>query len=391
MQAYTLTVSKFNNIVRDIFNSEELLHNIKIVGEVFGMSNSKSAVYFSVKDEESSLPCVCFYGDILSNIKEGDMVVLTGSPNFYAKSGRFNFVVSKVEPVGVGLLFQQFLELKEKLEKEGLFDESHKKPLPKDIRRIGVVTSKDGAVIQDIKNVTWRRNPGVDIVLFNTKVQGNDAEKEIAEGIRFFSDYQGVDVVVVARGGGSLEDLSAYNTEIVARAAYECKKPLVSAVGHETDFSIVDFVADLRAPTPSAAAELLTKDILLSKNTFRRELTRLSIGMENFLNDKLLQFSNDKNNFLALAEDFLFEKHSKLEKLSQKLSKKLDDFVTQANFGLKLKIASLEKLNPLDILSMGYAKIEQDDAPIGKKSELSLEKSIDINFVDGKITIVPKK
>jgi len=391
MQAYTLTVSKFNNIVRDIFNSEELLHNIKIVGEVFGMSNSKSAVYFSVKDEESSLPCVCFYGDILSNIKEGDMVVLTGSPNFYAKSGRFNFVVSKVEPVGVGLLFQQFLELKEKLEKEGLFDESHKKPLPKDIRRIGVVTSKDGAVIQDIKNVTWRRNPGVDIVLFNTKVQGNDAEKEIAEGIRFFSDYQGVDVVVVARGGGSLEDLSAYNTEIVARAAYECKKPLVSAVGHETDFSIVDFVADLRAPTPSAAAELLTKDILLSKNTFRRELTRLSIGMENFLNDKLLQFSNDKNNFLALAEDFLFEKQSKLEKLSQKLSKKLDDFVTQANFGLKLKIASLEKLNPLDILSMGYAKIEQDDTPIGKMSELSLEKPIDINFVDGKITIVPKK
>jgi len=391
MQAYTLTVSKFNNIVRDIFNSEELLHNIKIVGEVFGMSNSKGAVYFSVKDEESSLPCVCFYGDILSNIKEGDMVVLTGSPNFYAKSGRFNFVVSKVEPVGVGLLFQQFLELKEKLEKEGLFDESHKKPLPKDIKRIGVVTSKDGAVIQDIKNVTWRRNPGVDIVLFNTKVQGNDAEKEIAEGIRFFSDYQGVDVVVVARGGGSLEDLSAYNTEIVARAAYECKKPLVSAVGHETDFSIVDFVADLRAPTPSAAAELLTKDILLSKNTFRRELTRLSIGMENFLNDKLLQFSNDKNNFLALAEDFLLEKQSKLEKLSQKLSKKLDDFVTQANFGLKLKIASLEKLNPLDILSMGYAKIEQDDTPIGKMSELSLEKPIDINFVDGKITIVPKK
>lgn len=391
MQAYTLSVSKFNNIVRDIFNSEELLHNIKIVGEVFGMSNSKSAVYFSVKDEESSLPCVYFYGDILRDVQEGDMVVLTGSPNFYAKSGRFNFVVSKVEPVGVGLLFQQFMALKEKLEKEGLFDESHKKPLPKDIKRIGVVTSKDGAVIQDIKNVSWRRNPGVDIVLFDTKVQGNDAEKEIAEGIRFFSEYDGVDVVIVARGGGSLEDLSAYNTELVARAAYECKKPLVSAVGHETDFSILDFVADLRAPTPSAAAELLTKDILLSKNTFKRELTRLSIAMENFLNDKLMQFNSDKNNFVMLAEDFVFEKHSKLQKMAQKISNKLDEFVKQADFGIKLKIASLEKLNPLDILSMGYAKIEQENVPIGKIGELSLKKPIDINFVDGKITIVPKQ
>jgi len=164
-QNYTLTVSKFNNYIKDIFNSEELLHNIKIVGEVFGVSVSKSSTYFSIKDEECSLPCVCFYGEMARNLKDGDMVVVTGSPNFYTKSGRFNFVVNKVEPFGLGLLYQRFVEMKEKLEKEGLFAQEHKKELPQNIKRIGVVTSKDGAVIQDIKNVAWRRNKGIDIVL----------------------------------------------------------------------------------------------------------------------------------------------------------------------------------------------------------------------------------
>ncbi len=382
-----ITVSVFNNYVKNVFNSEELLHNIKIVGEVFGISLSKNSCYFSIKDEECSLPCVCFYGDLMRNIKEGDQVVVTGSPNFYAKSGRFNFVVSKIEPYGLGLLYQRFLEMKEKLQNEGLFDESHKKQIPQNIKRIGVVTSKDGAVIQDIKNVSWRRNQAVDIVLYDTKVQGNNAEVEIAQGIEFFSDYENVDVVVVARGGGSLEDLAAYNTELVARATYACKKPIVSAVGHETDFTIIDFVADLRAPTPSAAAELLTKDTKLSQSNLKRELSRISRLLTTFVADKTTYFQTVKNSVLSLTEDFLQDKNAKLNKMILGISNKLSSFLVNADYSLKLKIANLNKLNPLDILAMGYAKIEQDGENIGKLAQLKPEKPFDVNFVDGKITI----
>ena len=384
-QAYTLSVSKFNSIVRDIFNNEELLHNIKIVGEVFGVSLSKSSVYFNIKDEEASLPCVCFYGDIMKNVKEGDMVVVTGSPNFYAKSGRFNFVVNKVEPFGLGLLYQRFLELKAKLESEGLFDQSHKKPMPANIKRIGVVTSKDGAVIQDIKNVTWRRNQAIDIVLYNTKVQGNDAEKEIARGIEFFSDYDGVDVVIVARGGGSLEDLAAYNTEIVARATYACNKPIVSAVGHETDFTIIDFVSDLRAPTPSAAAELLTQDTKTSAMALKKDIARVSRALDQYVADKTMQFSNDKNLLVSLAEDFVGDKKIYLDKLASKIANKAESFASENDYALKLKLAHLNKLNPLDILSLGYAKIEQNQKSVSCKNQLDENAEFEIYFADGQV------
>ncbi len=390
-QVYTLTVSKFNNIIKDIFNSEELLHNIKIVGEVFGISSSKNSIYFSLKDEQSSLPCVCFYGGLLSDISEGDMVVATGSPNFYAKAGKFSFVVNKIEPLGLGLLYQKFQELKIKLEKEGLFEQAHKKPIPQDIKRIGVVTSKDGAVIQDIKNVTWRRNKGIDIVLYDCKVQGNDAEKEIVAGINFFSNYEGVDVVVVARGGGSLEDLSAYNTELVARATYDCQKPIVSAVGHETDFTIIDFVSDMRAPTPSAAAELLSKDTKLSLETLKKDVARLSRSLDIYLADKSMQLNADNQSLLDCFETVVKENKLSLNKMVSKLSNKLHEFLVSEDYNLKLKLAHLNKLNPLDILALGYAKIEQNGKSIAKLSELNNNEAFEINFVDGAVTAVSKE
>ncbi len=387
MNNFTLTVTKFNSIIKDIFNAEELLHNIKIVGEVFGISKAHGVAYFSIKDEESSLPCVCFIADMLQNVKEGDQVVLTGSPNFYVKGGRFNFVVNRLEQSGQGLLFQKFIELKEKLEREGLFDVVHKKPIPSSIKRIGVVTSRDGAVIQDIKNVAWRRNPSIDIVLYHTKVQGIGAEKEIADGINFFSTYNKVDVVVVARGGGSLEDLSAYNTEIVARATYDCQKPIVSAVGHETDFTIIDFVSDLRAPTPSAAAELLTQDSKNLQASLKKDVARLARLLDVYVSEKTLQFAGSKNIILDLIETFLKERVEKLKKITSHISTKLTTFTLDREYQLKLKIASLNKLNPLDILRMGYAKIEQQGKTVGRKTELNISQEFDINFIDGNVTI----
>lgn len=390
-EEYTFTVTKFNNIVKQIFSSEELLHGIQILGEVFGVSKSKSSIYFNIKDEESSLPCVCFYGELLGDIKEGDQVVVTGSPNFYTKSGRFNFVVSKIEPFGLGLLYQRFVEMKDKLEKEGLFDQAHKKLMPKVIKRIGVVTSKDGAVIQDIKNVTWRRDASVDIVLYDCKVQGNDAEKEIVNGINFFSNYDGVDVVVVARGGGSLEDLAAYNTEEVARATYACQKPIVSAVGHEVDFTIIDFVSDLRAPTPSAAAELLTKDTKMSKETLKREVTRIKHCLESYVADKNMTYQTDKSSLLRLCESYLTDHKNSLKRLTSQLSNKLNAFILEEDYKLKLKLATINKLNPLDILRLGYAKIEQDGKPLSNSGEVKIGENLDINFADGKIVAKAEK
>lgn len=387
MQA--ISVTQFNNFVKDIFNNEELLHTVNVVGEVFGVSRAKTAIYFSVKDEQSTLPCVCFSSAIFENIKEGDLVTLYGGPNFYTKSGRFNYVAYKIEPAGQGLLYQRFMELKDKLEKEGLFDQAHKKPMPKTIKRIGVVTSKEGAVIQDIKNITWRRNPSVDIVLYSTKVQGNDAEKEICDGINFFSDYDNVDVVIVARGGGSMEDLSAYNTECVARATYACKKPIVSAVGHETDFTIIDFVSDLRAPTPSAAAELLTQDRVKEKETLVFYIKKIERDLMNFISDKTEMFQDTISLLSTKFEDYLTDKSYMLTSKTEKLSDYIDNYLKDETHKLELKTSVLSKLDPRAVLKRGYAKIEQNGKNIDSAEKVDMENNLQINFADGFVVAEP--
>ena len=381
-----LSVTKFNSIVRDIFNSEELLHNISIVGEVFGVSRAKTAIYFSLKDEESSLPCLTFNLSLFDNIKEGDMVTIQGSPNYYVKSGRFNFVTYSIVPSGLGLLYQKFVELKNKLEQEGLFSQEHKKVMPKSIKRIGVVTSKDGAVIQDIKNVAWRRNPSVDIVLYPCKVQGNGAEKEIAEGIDFFSNYDKVDAVIVARGGGSMEDLSAYNTEIVARATYNCNKFLVSAVGHEVDFTIIDFVSDLRAPTPSAAAELLTEDRQREKINYRHILNKLSRQLESYISEKLEEYNDDTAYFLTRYEDYIMDKHEPLKFNANRLSYIIEKLVMQNEHTLEVRKRMLDGLNPKRILERGYAKVEQGGEAINDAKSVLENMPLEVNFYDGQVT-----
>lgn len=381
-----LSVTKFNSIVRDIFNSEELLHNIQIVGEVFGVSRAKSAVYFSLKDEESSLPCVTFNSFLFENVKEGDLVTITGSPNFYVKGGRFNFVTYNITLAGQGLLYQRFVELKNKLEREGLFSAEHKKLMPHKIKRIGVVTSKDGAVIEDIKNVAWRRNPSVEIVLYPCKVQGIGAEKEIVDGINFFSNYDKVDAVIVARGGGSLEDLSAYNTEMVARAVFNSNKFLVSAVGHEVDFTIVDFVSDLRAPTPSAAAELLTEDRSKGQMNFRHLLSKLSRALTGYTADKIDEFNDATKDFQNSSINFLEDKNTPLKSVLSKLNYLIDKKVMEENHAFNLLESKLGGLNPTSVLRRGYAKVEQGEKPILSALQISEKEPIDVHFFDGQVT-----
>lgn len=389
MQA--ISVTQLNGYIKNIFDNEELLHNIPVVGEVFGVSFTRNVVYFSLKDENSTLPCVCFYPAYADKIKEGELVTITGSPNFYTKAGKLNFNVIRVETVGIGKLFEEFLKLKEKLEKEGLFDQLHKKPLPKEIKRIGVITSREGAVIQDIKNVAWRRDPSVDIVLYNTKVQGNGADREIAMAIEKMSNYKDIDVIVVARGGGSMEDLSAYNSEIIARATYNCIKPIVSAVGHETDFTIIDYVSDLRAPTPSAAAELLTVDIKEKKENAFALIENFNRSMTIYLNDHLYSWQNNLVNLVNKFEKMLLKENTTLHNRFSRLSHSSESFLNEKIYQLGINENTIKRLDPRQILKQGYAKIEQKNKNINAKSDLSFEDNFSIIFSDGQIEAKPIK
>lgn len=386
-----MTVSQLNGYIKNIFDAEELLHNIPVVGEVFGVSTSRQITYFSLKDENATISCVCFYPAIASLIQEGKRVIITGSPNYYVKGGKLSFNVTRVEELGQGKLYEEFLKLKAKLEAEGLFDSQHKKPMPKSIKRIGVITSKDGAVIQDIKNVTWRRNPNVDIVLYPVKVQGINAEYDIANAIDKMSNYENVDVIIVARGGGSLEDLSAYNTEVVARATYNCDKPIVSAVGHEVDFTIIDFVSDLRAPTPSAAAELLTSNLYDKKQEMTALTQRFVFNATNYLQDNFdLIYS-----MLSVSTNALEKKYAyaigQFNYLKTKLTSSMERFINDTSYTLGLQENTLQKLNPLNVLKQGYAKIEQNGKSVNDKKSVKQNDKLEIIFVDGRVQAMPIK
>lgn len=380
-----ITVTKLNTYIKQIFDAEELLHNIPVVGEIFGISLSRNVIYFTLKDETSSLSCVSFYPNIFIDVQEGDKVIVTGSPNYYTKGGKLNFNINKIEKVGMGQLYEQFVKLKEKLQKEGLFDESHKKEIPKEINRIGVITSKEGAVIQDIKNVAWRRNPMVDIVLYNTKVQGINAENEIAHAIDVMGKYNKIDVLVVARGGGSLEDLWAYNTEVVARATYNCPKPIISAVGHETDYTIIDFVSDLRAPTPSAAAELLTFDLNNKKSEMWGMFELLYSELKKYINKNISDNNLINYKLSNLIEKTIIREKNLLEIRKENILKQFNNYINQQYFDIGLLETTLKKIDPKTILSQGYAKIEQDNHSISKLAELNIKENLCINFIDGKI------
>lgn len=357
MNDKAISVSKFNTYIKQIFDAEELLFDIKVYGEISGFQIRMGTAYFTIKDENATLPCIVFDYDVNQPFKNGDAVVITGSPKFYIKGGKLNFYVRRLEFAGLGILYQQFIDLKNKLENKGYFLPELKKPIPNNIKRIGVVSSSEGAVIQDIINVVRRRNKSVDIVLYPVKVQGNDAQLEIAKGIRFFDNYN-VDVIIVARGGGSMEDLQPFNTEIVADAIFETNKPIISAVGHETDFSICDFCADIRASTPSVAAELVSLDTvgLMQKLSIYNE--RLNNGIDKYINATVKYFNDAKSEIV-----FKYEKW--LEVVIKDTLRKKDKFLFNCSYylestehDLNLMNSKLIKLNPAEILKLGYACVK---------------------------------
>ena len=369
MEEKAISVTQISTYFKQIFDAEELLQNISVFGEVSDFSLSRGVAYFSLKDENALLSCVCFGADNLVSVRNGDKVIVRGTPKYYVKGGKLNFNVNKISPFGTGNLFEQFLKLKQDLENEGLFDDKNKKTIsPQNIKRIGVVTSETGAVIQDIINVVTRRNPFVDIILYPVKVQGYNAELDIVKGINFFSDYPNVDVVIVARGGGSLEDLKPFNSEIVARAVFACAKPLISAVGHETDFTIIDFVSDLRAPTPSVAAELATENVENKKQKFIDKMKRI-IRTEN---------------------DIFVKSENKILRNIEKIISNAESFSNNIEYALNLKQLRLDKLNPKQILKLGYAKVMKEGKVITRAKQIEPSSKLKIIFADGTVEVEGK-
>ena len=381
---FALTVTQLNKRIKDILENEVILEHITVMGEISSFSVTRGIAYFNIKDDDSLLSCVMFGCN--QNFNLGDKVQVTGNVNYYVKGGKLSLSASKIELMGQGALYQEYLLLKQRLELEGLFDSNLKKPIPRFIKRIGVITSKTGAVLQDIINVTSRRNPTVDLVLYDTQVQGVVAVDQIVEAINFFSTYDKVDVIVVARGGGSIEDLQPFNEEAVARACFACQKPIVSAVGHETDFTIIDFVADLHAPTPSAAAELLAFDYYDTCDILNGYIEHFNRQIERTYNEYAMMITNFVATFQDEVKELVFKLELKVNQLLNTCQNTILDKVDNSIYSVNLLLNTLDKLNPINLLRSGYAIINKEQIRIKDYTKLNTGDIITIDTNTNQIT-----
>ena len=384
-----ISVSELNKYIKDKFEDDEYFTNVLVEGEISNLKNHYTGhIYFTLKDEKSLIKSIMFktYTAHLDFVpQDGMKVMILGSVSVFERDGTYQLYAKAIKQLGkMGDLRAEYEELKAKLEKEGLFDQNYKKAIPMMPETIGVLTSNAGAVIRDIINVSTRRNPNVHIRLLPVPVQGSGAAQKIAKGIEFMNKHKLADVIIVARGGGSLEDLWPFNEEIVARAIYNSELPVISAVGHETDFTISDFVADLRAPTPSAAAELAVPDVaelkMKIKNYQRRyeqalirKLQLIKLRYEKCMTRKaftgILQKVNEQ--YMVIDMKVKSMQHSVKSKLQN------DKSITQ-NLILKL-----DSLSPLKTLARGYGIILKDGIVIKSKNMLRKEDEISIRMQDG--------
>lgn len=383
MNGLTISVSQLNEYIKKIFDAEEMLIGINVVGEITNLKQSGKSTYFDLKDESASLPCVAFDSTLLKDLEIGDKVTIKGKLNYYIKGGRLTFVVSKVEKYGLGDLYKQFLLLKEKLEKQGIFDEKIKKELPKYPKRIGVVTSRTGAVIRDIIRVARNKNKSTDIVLFPAKVQGIGAKEEIIKGIKVL-DEMGLDAIIVARGGGSFEDYQPFNSEDVVMAVFNAKTPIISAIGHENDWSLIDFAADKRAGTPSIASDMAFNDEFEHIN----KLMLLMNNVYSFITHNYLKQNETIVNRTKIISQLVISKLEKLKYETEKGKNLLYPLVNQKleSFNSKLNLlhSKLESSNPASLLQKGYIKAYSfKNEPIFKIADVKLDEEIKLRLCDG--------
>ena len=388
MKYNAVSVTDLNKYIKDKFESDELLTDILVKGEI---SNFKSHytghLYFTLKDENSLIKCIMFksYAERLKfNAKDGMKVMVFGTVSVFERDGVYQIYVKAMQEDGLGDLYTKYEELKKSLEQEGLFDISHKKKIPQMPKVIGVLTSQTGSVIRDIINVSTRRNPNVYIRLLPVPVQGQGAAEKIAKGIQLMNERKLADVLILARGGGSLEDLWPFNEEIVAREIYNSEIPIISAVGHETDFTIADFVADLRAPTPSAAAELAVSDIYELNDKINLYNKRLRLALKK--KTELMRLRYEKCMTSRVFKDPL--------KTVNDNYLKIDSYVKSLVNNIKMKqkdstskyielVTKLDTLSPLKTLTRGYSLTEFNGKIVKSAKDLKKDNEIDIKFYDG--------
>ncbi len=380
------TVSALNSYVKDLLSYDYSLLNLSVCGEVSGVKmHSSGHIYFTLKDESASVKCAFFKPHSLRlkfKLTDGMKVTVKGRVTLYERDGQFQINVTEVIEDGFGLLYVKLEELKRKLQAEGLFDEAHKKPIPRFVKKIGVATSPTGAVFRDIINVATRRCPGISILLAPVKVQGDDAPRSIVTGIKALDECDDIDVIIVGRGGGSVEELFCFNDEEVARAIYNCKKPIISAVGHETDFTIADFVADLRAPTPSAAAELAVfdyYDTLLDIEYFEKTLVS---DIDERLESKRFIVNSYSRSFedpMRIVDNY----SNKLTRLVDSLDNAISQHDKEKRF-LQLA-ARLDALSPLKVLARGYSVVSKNGKVINSSVGLNNGDNITVRFSKGEI------
>lgn len=387
-----VTVSQINRYIANLFKQDYTLSGIQVKGEISGCKYHYSGhIYFTLKDAGAAISCVMFSSQrkgLDFTLEDGQSVIVTGQISVFERDGRYQLYARSIAQDGVGRLYEEYEKLKKRLLAEGLFDEQRKKPIPRYASKIGVVTAETGAVIQDICNVTYRRNPYVQLYLYPAKVQGEGAAQTVIEGIHYFEQTV-VDTIIIGRGGGSVEDLWCFNDEVLARVIADCTKPIISAVGHETDTTISDYAADLRAPTPSAAAELAVyswREMEIGLREYRNDLRQ---AMHQILKVRKLELQK----YMVLLqhvspEDILRQKRLVLADSQERLQRLMEKRLTDAKHRLALYAEEMKGLSPLQKLQSGYT-YTADEAGNHIDSVQSLEKGqhLTLTFADGQADV----
>ena len=388
MTKRVFTVSQINAYIKRMFASDYMLGRIAMKGELSNVKyHSSGHIYFSLKDESSSIACVMFAGDrregLTFRMENGQSVIVTGRISLYERDGTYQLYARTVELAGSGALFAEFERLKQKLYEEGLFDHEIKKEIPAYPKKVGIVTAPTGAAVQDIMQIAKRRNPYVQLYLYPAKVQGEGASRSIAKGIKVL-DQMGMDTIIIGRGGGSMEDLWAFNEEIVARAIFEAKTPIISGTGHETDTTIADYAADLRAPTPSAACELAIPDIFAVLDKLAGYERRLSLYMNDKIRRRREKLDSYSRTFQYLhPENRLLDYKMTHGRLHEQINKSMDRKLEQYRHEFMLKAQRLHDLSPYHRLVGGYGYVTIEEKPVLSIDQIQPDDRIKIQLSDG--------
>jgi exodeoxyribonuclease VII large subunit len=386
-----LSVSQINFYIKSIIENDGSLQFVLVTGEISNLTVHQRSghIYLSLKDSNSVISAVMFAGNarrLKFRIENGMKVICRGRISVYEPSGRYQLYIEDMQPDGVGALTLAFEQLKKSLAQKGLFDNAHKKPLPKFPKTIGVITSPTGAAVQDITNIIRRRFPSADIVLAPVLVQGESAPEQLVRAVNKFSASKIADVVIIGRGGGSAEDLWAFNDEQLAYAVYNCETPIISGVGHETDFTVCDFVADVRASTPSAAAELAVPDRQELMSYYFKQKQYISAMLDRKIKTAQLRLENQQRRMSASSPKLKAEQLEKqLSAKSEKLTRFMNIYISDKENKLIAAKGKLDGLNPLNVLNRGYAIAEKDEKIITSSKQLKDGDDFTVILSDGKI------